>query len=108
MDTAAEGRGIGIVDGPALVRGLCLGAAARAGAAGVKLVWTSNVASLPVAADAEALCRALWAMLERTLRVAPRGGRIEARFTAMGDFAEIAVSAGCRACALRLPVGGTG
>ena len=74
------------------LRALCLRCRDYAAARGVALALSGNVDALTLAADGDALARVLLNLLMNAIRFSPAGGRVAVRCTALGDFAEIAVT----------------
>ena len=74
------------------LRALCLRCRDYAAARGVALALFGNVDALTLAADGDALARVILNLLMNAIRFSPAGGRVAVRCTALGDFAEIAVT----------------
>ena len=74
------------------LRALCLRCRDYAAARGVALALYGNVDALMLAADGDALARVLLNLVMNAIRFSPPGGRVAVRCTALGDFAEIAVT----------------
>lgn len=74
------------------LRALCLRCRDYADARGVALALSSNVDALTLAADGDALARVILNLLMNAIRFSSAGGRVAVCCTALGDFAEIAVT----------------
>ncbi len=74
------------------LRALCLRCRDYAAARGVALALSGNVDALTLAADGDALARVVLNLVMNAIRFSPPGGRVAVRCTALGDFAEIAVT----------------
>lgn len=74
------------------LRALCLRCRDYAAARGVALALFGNVDALTLAADGDALARVMLNLVMNAIRFSPPEGRVAVRCTALGDFAEIAVT----------------
>lgn len=74
------------------LRALCLRCRDYAAARGVALALFGNVDALMLAADGDALARVMLNLVMNAIRFSPPEGRVAVRCTALGDFAEIAVT----------------
>lgn len=74
------------------LRALCLRCRDYAAARGVALALFGNVDALMLAADGDALARVMLNLVMNAIRFSPPESRVAVRCTALGDFAEIAVT----------------
>lgn len=74
------------------LRALCLRCRDYAAARGVDLALSGNVDALTLASDGDALARVILNLVMNAIRFSPPRGSVTVRCTALGDFAEIAVT----------------
>ena len=92
LEDRAMPRRVERVDIAACVRLLCASCRPCAGERGVALRYASNVASLALPLDEDAVSRILLNLISNALRFTPKGGEIRVNLAALGDAVELTVT----------------
>ncbi|MBR0368917.1 MAG: HAMP domain-containing histidine kinase [Clostridia bacterium] len=87
-----EARETGPVELMGCLRALCRRCRDYAAARGVDVTLSGNVDALTLASDGDVLSRVILNLVMNAIRFSPPRGSVAVRCTALGDFAEIAVT----------------